>query len=72
MNVSPVRTLPARLVARGVDVAPGVGVTVAIALVATGVARLVPALGSALPALLIGVVVAVIRKPAGRDRKSVV
>jgi len=66
MNVSPVRTLPARLVTRGVDVAPGVGITVVIALVATGIARLVPALGSALPALLIGVVVAVIRKPTGR------
>ncbi|MFF2050356.1 YeiH family protein [Leifsonia sp. NPDC058194] len=66
MNVSPVRTLPARLVTRGADVAPGVGVTIVIALVATGIARLVPALGSALPALLIGVVVAIVRKPTGR------
>jgi uncharacterized integral membrane protein (TIGR00698 family) len=49
-----------------VDVAPGVGLTVAIAAVATVISRFVPALGSALPALLIGVVVAVVRRPTGR------
>ncbi|GIT81532.1 hypothetical protein LLS1_32010 [Leifsonia sp. LS1] len=66
MNVAPVRTLPSRLAARAVDVAPGVGIAVAIALVATAIARVVPALGSALPALLLGVLVAVVRKPTGR------
>ncbi len=66
MNVSPVSTLPSRLATRGVEVAPGVGITVVIAVVATGIARLVPALGSALPALIIGVLVALVRRPGGR------
>jgi uncharacterized integral membrane protein (TIGR00698 family) len=66
MQATPLRTLPSRLVVRGVDVAPGLVITVVIAFVATGVAKLVPALGSALPALLIGVAVAVVRKPTGR------
>ena len=71
MDALPLRTLPTRLTRRGVEVAPGVALTVAIALVATGVSRLVPALGSALPALVIGVVVAVIRRPGGRAAPGV-
>ncbi|MGH1524489.1 YeiH family protein [Leifsonia sp. L25] len=47
-------------------VVPGLGITILIALAATGVSRIVPALGSALPALVIGVVVSLIRRPGGR------
>ena len=66
MQFAPARTLPTRLTTRAVEVAPGVVITVAIALVATVVSRFVPALGSALPALIIGVIVGVIRRPSGR------
>lgn len=66
MQLAPARTLPLRLGTRAVEVAPGVAITVAIALVATAISRFVPAFGSALPALIIGVVVGVIRRPAGR------
>ncbi len=66
MEFSPVRTLPRRIAARGAEVAPGVGLTVLIALAATGVSRVVPAVGSALPALVIGVAVSVVRRPGAR------
>ncbi|MFP3466913.1 YeiH family protein [Leifsonia sp. SIMBA_070] len=66
MEFSPVRTLPRRIAARGAQVVPGVGLTVLIALAATGVSRVVPAVGSALPALVIGILVSLIRRPAGR------
>ncbi|MFF9565694.1 YeiH family protein [Leifsonia sp. NPDC014704] len=66
MEFSPVRTLPRRIAARGAEVAPGVGLTVLIALVATGVSRVVPAVGSALPALVIGIAVSLIRRPGAR------
>jgi uncharacterized integral membrane protein (TIGR00698 family) len=66
MQFAPARSLPSRLALRGIEVAPGVAVTAAIAVVATVVSRFVPALGSALPALLIGVVVGVVRRPGGR------
>lgn len=66
MQFAPARTLPTRLATRGVEVAPGLAITVVIALVATVVSRFVPALGSALPALIIGILVGVIRRPAGR------
>ena len=66
MEFSPVRTLPRRIAARGAEVAPGVGLTVLIALAATGVSRVVPAVGSALPALVIGIAVSLIRRPGAR------
>ncbi|WP_426625269.1 YeiH family protein [Leifsonia sp. McL0607] len=66
MQSAPAPTLPTRLTVRAVEVAPGVAITVTIALAATAVSRVVPALGSALPALIIGVIVGVIRRPAGR------
>jgi uncharacterized integral membrane protein (TIGR00698 family) len=66
MQFAPARTLPTRLTIRAVEVAPGVAITVVIALLATVVSRFVPALGSALPALIIGIVVGVVRRPAGR------
>ncbi|GAA5145736.1 YeiH family protein [Microbacterium pseudoresistens] len=53
---------PPLLHAVGIRV-PGLTMTVAIALVATVVGRLVPVLGSALPAVVIGLLVALVRKP---------
>lgn len=54
-------TLPARLVTRGVDVLPGVLVTAVIALIATGIGSLIPMLGSAVPAIVIGVLLSLMR-----------
>lgn len=66
MQISPVRTLPTRLLARGAEVWLGLLVCVAIAGVATVIGSFVPVLGSAIPAVVIGVAVALMRKPAGR------
>ncbi|WP_251443402.1 YeiH family protein [Microbacterium sp. USTB-Y] len=66
MMFRPARTLPARLALRGVEVLPGLALTVPIAIVATLIGAAVPVLGSALPAIVIGVVVAVIRHPGAR------
>ncbi|GAA4479797.1 YeiH family protein [Microbacterium panaciterrae] len=71
MMFRPARTLPSRLALRGVEVLPGLGLTVPIALVATVIGTLVPVLGSALPAIVIGVVVAVIRRPTARFQPGV-
>ncbi len=62
----PARTLLARLLARGVDVLPGLGLTMPIAAVATLIGTLLPILGAALPAIVIGVAIAVVRRPAAR------
>ncbi|GAA3936244.1 YeiH family protein [Microbacterium soli] len=61
MQLSPTRTLPSRLLVRGADVLPGVLVTAAIAVVSTGIGALVPVLGSAVPAIVLGVLLSVIR-----------
>ncbi|WP_336647582.1 YeiH family protein [Microbacterium sp. MMO-10] len=66
MMFRPARTLPARLALRGVEVLPGLALTVPIAIAATLIGAAVPVLGSALPAIVIGVVVAVIRRPGAR------
>ncbi|HKT56124.1 MAG TPA: putative sulfate exporter family transporter [Microbacterium sp.] len=66
MNVAPLPTLPRRLSLRAVDVSAGVCACVATAAVATVVGRLVPVAGSALPAVVIGVVIALVRRPAAR------
>jgi uncharacterized integral membrane protein (TIGR00698 family) len=66
MHVTPLPTLPRRLTLRAVDVVPGVLVCLAIAVVSTVVGKLVPVVGSALPAVVIGVIAAVIRRPASR------
>src|SRR5690606_26113757 len=70
MQFSPVHTLPARLGHRGVDVLPGVLLTAVIALVATGIGAIVPVLGSAVPAIVIGVLLSVLRPRvmAGREK----
>lgn len=61
MQISPAATLPARLARHGVDVLPGVLVTAAIALIATGIGSVVPVLGSAVPAIVIGVLLSLVR-----------
>ncbi|MCE4026156.1 putative sulfate exporter family transporter [Microbacterium sp. Au-Mic1] len=71
MMFRPARTFPSRLVARGVDVLPGLALTVPIAVAANLIGTAVPVLGSALPAIVIGVVVAVIRRPGARFQPGV-
>lgn len=70
MQLSPVQTLPTRLSRRGADVLPGVLITAAIALVATGIGAIVPVLGSAVPAIVIGVLLSLVRPRlmAGREK----
>jgi len=66
MRVAPVSSLPGRLLSRGSEVWPGFLLCAAIAAVATTIGAAVPLVGSAIPAVVIGVVVALLRKPAGR------
>ncbi|PII83326.1 hypothetical protein BMH32_12605 [Leucobacter sp. OLJS4] len=66
MQLTPVRTLPSRLVLRGRDVLPGALICAAIAVVATVIGSFVPVLGSALPAIIIGVIVSAVRRPGAR------
>ncbi|MFV0432910.1 MAG: YeiH family protein [Leucobacter sp.] len=66
MQLCPVSTLPQRLLRRAAEVWPGLLLCVLIAAVATAVGRALPILGSAIPAVVIGVVVALVRKPGGR------
>lgn len=71
MQISPAATLRTRLAVRGVEVLPGVLVTGAIALVATGIGSVVPVLGSAVPAIVIGVLLSLLRPRTMRDRAAV-
>ena len=71
MMFLPARTLPSRLALRGAEVLPGVLLTLPIAVVATLIGIAVPVLGSALPAIVIGVVAAVIRRPGARFRPGI-
>jgi len=64
--VAPVVSLPRRLAVRARDVWPGVLVCVAIAVVASLIGHLVPVLGGAVPAIVIGVGIALVRRPAAR------
>lgn len=67
----PIATFPARFAHRTVDILPGLGITLAIAVVATVIGRFVPLVGSALPAVVIGAVVALVRRPSGRIRPGI-
>ncbi|MFB7845369.1 YeiH family protein [Microbacterium sp. NPDC056052] len=71
MMFRPVRSFPLRLALRGADVLPGLALTVPIAVVATLIGAAVPVLGSALPAIVIGVAAAVIRRPGARFQPGV-
>lgn len=66
MRLSPVSTLPSRLLERGRDIWPGLLLCLAIAAVATVLGRIVPLVGSAIPAVILGVVITAIRKPGRR------
>lgn len=66
MQLFPVSTLPVRLAARGREVLPGALVCAAIAVAATAIGWCVPILGSAIPAVAIGVAVACLRRPSAR------
>ncbi|MGO1745339.1 MAG: YeiH family protein [Microbacterium gubbeenense] len=66
MQFAPVQTLPKRFVDRGNDVWPGLLVCLGIAGVATVIGRFVPLVGSAIPAVILGVVIALVRRPSGR------
>ena len=66
MQLAPIPTLPSRLASRGVDVLPGVLLCALIAAIATVIGACVPLVGSAIPAVVIGVLVAMIRKPTAR------
>jgi len=70
VQLTPTATLAPRLGARTVEVLPGVILTAAIALVATGIGTLVPVVGSAVPAIVIGVLLSLLRPRvmAGRVR----
>jgi uncharacterized integral membrane protein (TIGR00698 family) len=65
-----VTTLPRRLAARGVEVLPGVLLTAAIAVVATLIGAAVPLAGSAVPAIVIGVLLAGARSRIMRGREK--
>lgn len=69
--MTPVVTLPQRLARRALDVWPGVLVCVGIAVIATVIGRLVPVLGGAVPAIVIGVGIALVRRPADRLRPGI-
>nr|WP_274635978.1 putative sulfate exporter family transporter [Microbacterium bovistercoris] len=71
MQLSPVVTLPHRLGTRAAAVWPGVAVCVVIAAVATVAGHFVPILGAAVPAIVIGVVITLIRRPAERLRPGI-
>lgn len=70
MQLTPTATLAPRLGARAVEVLPGVLITAAIALIATGIGTLLPVIGSAVPAIVIGVLLSLARPRvmAGRER----
>ncbi len=66
MQVLPFHTLPSRFSARAVEVAPGVLLSVAVAAVSVVIGQAVPVVGGALPAVVIGVAIALVRRPSGR------
>lgn len=66
MQLTPAATLPVRLAQRGREVLPGFLLCVAVAIVATLIGRVMPIFGSAIPAVVIGMIIAYVRKPKGR------
>lgn len=72
VQLTPVSTLPSRLTLRGREVWPGLLVCVAIAAVSTVIGGFVPVIGSAIPAVVIGVVIAVVRRPGARVTPGII
>lgn len=66
MRFTPVSTLSRRLGARAGEIWPGLLLCVGIAALATAMGSVIPLVGSAIPAVIIGVIIAVGRRPAGR------
>ena len=62
---SPVASSPG-LRRRAAEIAPGVGIAVALAVVATIIGKNVPVVGSAVPGAVIGALIAIVRKPGAR------
>lgn len=71
MMFRPARSFPLRFAQRGAEVLPGLALTVPIAIAATLIGAAVPVLGSALPAIAIGVAAAVLRRPGARFQPGV-
>jgi uncharacterized integral membrane protein (TIGR00698 family) len=51
---------------RAAQIAPGLGIAVALAVVATVIGKNVPVVGSAVPGAVIGALIAIVRKPGAR------
>lgn len=66
MLIRPLHSLPARLLHRAAEVWPGALLCAVIAAVATVIGAFVPLLGSAIPAVVIGILIASIRKPSAQ------
>ncbi|MBN9613791.1 MAG: putative sulfate exporter family transporter [Actinobacteria bacterium] len=66
MQLTPPATLPARLGRRGAEVVPGAILCAGIAVVATLIAVGVPVIGSAIPAIVIGVLIRLLWTPPAR------
>ncbi len=71
VQLTPVPTLPHRLGRRALEVWPGVAACVLIAVAATFIGRIVPILGAAVPAIVIGVAIALVRRPHERLRAGI-
>ena len=71
VQLSPLPTLPRRLGARALEVWPGVAACVLIAIVATAIGRVVPLVGAAVPAIVIGVAISLVRRPPQRLRAGI-
>lgn len=66
MHISPVSTLPTRLANRGREVWLGALYCALIAAVATVIGHFVPIVGSAIPAVVLGVLISFIRTPSAK------
>lgn len=71
MQLTPIDALPTRLADRILEVRNGVVLCAVIAVVATAIGRFVPIVGSAIPAVVIGVVVGICIKPDERFRPGI-
>ena len=71
MQLSPVKTLPTRLALRGREVWLGALYCALIAAVATVIGGFVPLVGSAIPAVVLGVLISLVRTPAAKLRPGI-
>lgn len=71
MQLAPLPTFPRRLIDRGMSVWPGALVCALIAAVATVIGGALPLLGSAIPAVITGVVISMVRKPGTRVQPGI-